>query len=49
VDVGVETKFEKKLSGHVYFFPNLDKKRNWKGFGGGLEHLNILMFEHLNR
>jgi len=21
----------------------------WKGFGGGLEHPNIWMFEHLNR
>jgi hypothetical protein len=41
------------LSGHVDFFPNLDKKitgfKIWKGFGGDLEHLNIWIFEHLNR
>ena len=41
------------LSGHINFFPNLDKKRTgfkiWKGFGGDLEHANIWMFEHLNR
>jgi hypothetical protein len=37
----------------VTFFPNLDKKITdfeiWKGFGGGLEHQNNWIFEHLNR
>ena len=40
------------LSGHGDFFPNLDKITDfdiWKGFGRGLEHPNIWIFEHLNR
>ena len=55
MEIGVEMKFRHKnsLSGHGDFFPNLDKKITdfeiWEGFGGGLEHPNILIFEHLNR
>jgi hypothetical protein len=54
-EVGLETKFGQinSLSGHVDFFSNLDKKITgfeiWKGFGGDFEHLNIWIFEHLNR
>ena len=37
----------------VDIFPNFDKKiidfNIWKGFGGGLEHPNIWIFEHFNR
>ena len=45
--------WKKSLSGHVDLFPKFDKKITdfeiSNGFGGGLEHPNIWIFEHLNR
>ena len=54
-EIGVETKFGQKTAcpDMATFFPNFDKKITnfviWKGFGGGLEHPNIWIFEYLNR
>jgi hypothetical protein len=54
-EIGAEMKFRQKTAcpDMSTFFPNVVKKitdfKIWKGFGGGLEHPNILIFEHLNR
>ena len=47
-----ETWTKNSLSGHVNVFQILTKITDfdiWKGFGGGLEHPNIWIFDHLNR